>query len=232
MQSRKTITIVTSPTSKNKALPSIGSQSSPTVMQASLYRVEERSRTIYVSSDIDPSQWDTHSLNTIFSLAEVPESDREIPSEQPVRRTQSYTDTQVIISEDVSDRSDESRVTSPRISVYRTRRTGGKTVSAPSTPPPALPRRVSPSNSAPTARQRILFYHKDDPHYGFTNFSAHPVIYNGKKYPTSEHLFQSFKVGKLYRAPTQRLYSHRAYSVVPTTSAKPRRTHTNMFGKA
>lgn len=195
MQSRKTITIVTSPTTKNKALPNIGSLSSPTVMQASLYRVEERSRTIYVSSDIDPSQWDTHSLNTIFSLAEAPECDREISSEQPVRRTQSYTDTQVIISEDVSDRSDESRVTSPRISVYRPRRSGGKTASAPSTPPPALPRRVSPSNSAPAARQRILFYHKDDPHYGFTNFSAHPVIYNGKKYPTSEHLFQSFKVG-------------------------------------
>ncbi|KJA16183.1 hypothetical protein HYPSUDRAFT_207244 [Hypholoma sublateritium FD-334 SS-4] len=196
MQSRKTITIVTSPTTKNKPLPNIGSLNSPTVMQASLYRVEERSRTIYVSSDIDPSQWDTHSLNTIFSLAEAPDYDREISSEQPVRRTQSYTDTQVIISEDVSDRSDESRVTSPRISVYRPRRSGGKTASSPSTPPPALPRRVSPSNSAPAARQRILFYHKDDPHYGFTNFSAHPVIYNGKKYPTSEHLFQSFKFQK------------------------------------
>ena len=41
----------------------------------------------------------------------------------------------------------------------------------------------------------ILFYHKDEPHYGFTNFSAHPVDYCGKRYPTSEHLFQSFKVG-------------------------------------
>ncbi|KAI0784007.1 hypothetical protein BC629DRAFT_1272313, partial [Irpex lacteus] len=42
-------------------------------------------------------------------------------------------------------------------------------------------------------RPRILFYHKHDPHYGFTNFSPHPVMYKGKKYPTSEHLFQSFK---------------------------------------
>jgi len=40
---------------------------------------------------------------------------------------------------------------------------------------------------------RILFYHRQDPHYGFTNFSPHPVVFNGKKYPTSEHLFQSFK---------------------------------------
>ncbi|KAI0090987.1 hypothetical protein BDY19DRAFT_886042 [Irpex rosettiformis] len=42
-------------------------------------------------------------------------------------------------------------------------------------------------------RHRILFYHKHDPHYGFTNFSPHPVMYKGKRYPTSEHLFQSFK---------------------------------------
>ncbi|KAG7451394.1 DUF1768-domain-containing protein [Guyanagaster necrorhizus] len=40
---------------------------------------------------------------------------------------------------------------------------------------------------------RILFYDKDKPFYFFTNFSAHPVIYNGERYPTSEHLFQSFK---------------------------------------
>ncbi|THH27317.1 hypothetical protein EUX98_g6868 [Antrodiella citrinella] len=33
----------------------------------------------------------------------------------------------------------------------------------------------------------------EDPHYGFTNFSSHPVVYQGKEYPTSEHLFQSFK---------------------------------------
>ncbi|KZT01543.1 DUF1768-domain-containing protein, partial [Laetiporus sulphureus 93-53] len=42
-------------------------------------------------------------------------------------------------------------------------------------------------------RREILFYHKDEPHYGFTNFSPHSVTYEGKRYPTSEHLFQSFK---------------------------------------
>ncbi|KII89719.1 hypothetical protein PLICRDRAFT_52880 [Plicaturopsis crispa FD-325 SS-3] len=46
---------------------------------------------------------------------------------------------------------------------------------------------------SPFRRQRILFYHKHNPHYGFTNFSAHPVQYKGKTYPTSEHLFQSMK---------------------------------------
>lgn len=43
-------------------------------------------------------------------------------------------------------------------------------------------------------RTKILFYNKDEPHYGFTNFSPHSVMYHGKKYPTSEHLFQSLKV--------------------------------------
>ena len=45
-------------------------------------------------------------------------------------------------------------------------------------------------------RPKILFYNKNEPYYGFTNFSPHPVMYNGKRYPTSEHLFQSFKVGE------------------------------------
>ncbi|KAF9061124.1 hypothetical protein BDP27DRAFT_1338609 [Rhodocollybia butyracea] len=47
--------------------------------------------------------------------------------------------------------------------------------------------------SLTTPRRRILFYRRRDPHYGFTNFSTHSVTYNGKRYPTSEHLFQSFK---------------------------------------
>lgn len=40
----------------------------------------------------------------------------------------------------------------------------------------------------------IMFYEKDQPYYGFTNFSPHPVVYQNKKYPTSEHLFQAMKV--------------------------------------
>ena len=87
----------------------------------------------------------------------------------------------------------------------------------PSTPAPA-PRRMptpAPADSPPVIpgvtttsgmglrnllrkkspnRPKILFYDKDDPHYGFTNFSPHPVMYRRKRYPTSEHLFQSFKV--------------------------------------
>ena len=187
MQTRKTITIVTSPPMRSAGLPTI---TSPGAKQAPVYRVEERSRTIYVASDVDPSQWDTHSLNTIFSLTEAPENGLET-SPEAIRRTQSYVDTQLIITEDTSERSDESRVNSPRISVYHPRRSGKKTTPTPSAL--ADPRRISPIKTSPS-RPRILFYHKHNPYYGFTNFSPHSVTYNGKRYPTSEHLFQSFKV--------------------------------------
>ena len=35
---------------------------------------------------------------------------------------------------------------------------------------------------------------KHGPYYEFTNFSPHEVVYEGRRYPTSEHLFQAFKV--------------------------------------
>ena len=50
------------------------------------------------------------------------------------------------------------------------------------------------SKSSQLRPRPILFYHKHEPHYGFTNFSNHSVKYEGRVYPTSEHLFQSLKV--------------------------------------
>ncbi|KAF8808629.1 DUF1768-domain-containing protein [Phlegmacium glaucopus] len=196
MLSRKTITIVTSPSTPSKSLPPLGTScTSPTTKQASVYRIEERSRTIYIASDDDPSQWDTHSLNTIFTLAEVPESDQDHITEQPIRRTKSHVDRQAALSPGPLDSIERKHESVPRLSVYRARLPGIK--SAPLHPSTNLALRDnSPHGSTSklsSARPRILFYHKDDPYYGFTNFSPHPVIYNGKKYPTSEHLFQSFK---------------------------------------
>ena len=54
--------------------------------------------------------------------------------------------------------------------------------------------------SSPQSAERppIFFYHKHDPHYGFTNFSDHPVSYQRMVYPTSEHLFQSLKVNDVH----------------------------------
>ncbi|GJE86572.1 NADAR family protein [Phanerochaete sordida] len=39
----------------------------------------------------------------------------------------------------------------------------------------------------------VLFYEKDKPYYEFTNFAPYPVEFQGKIYPTSEHLFQASK---------------------------------------
>lgn len=196
MHSPKTITIITSPSTSSKSLPALGPIcKSPTARQAPLYRIEERSRTIYVSSDVDPSQWDTHSLNTIFTLAEVPESDQDPISEQPIRRTKSHVDSQINLSPGPLDHIERQHERVPRLGAYRARLPGIKSA------PPPLPTNITlrdnslhgSTSKPPSARTRILFYDKDDPYYGFTNFSPHPVIYKGKKYPTSEHLFQSFK---------------------------------------
>jgi hypothetical protein len=39
----------------------------------------------------------------------------------------------------------------------------------------------------------ILFYSASGDHGGFSNFSAHPVLLKGKRWPTSEHYFQAQK---------------------------------------
>lgn len=61
------------------------------------------------------------------------------------------------------------------------------------------------TSSLRNGRPRILFYHAYNPHYGFTNFSNHPVVYDGREYPTSEHLFQSFKVCAFSQRPVTNL---------------------------
>jgi hypothetical protein len=220
MHSKKTITIVTSPATPSKSLPVLGAScTSPTTKQAPLYRIEERSRTIYVSSEVDPTQWDTHSLNTIFTLAEISESSDQDPiiSDQPIRRTKSHVDNQAPFSPGSSDHSERNV---SRHSVYRARLPGIK--SAPLHPSTNIGPQGSSSKPS-SARTRILFYHKNDPYYGFTNFSPHPVIYKGKKYPTSEHLFQSFKVRGLSLVII--VICSLWLVTVPGTSAESRRTH-------
>ncbi|KAI0715550.1 DUF1768-domain-containing protein, partial [Fomitopsis betulina] len=39
----------------------------------------------------------------------------------------------------------------------------------------------------------VYFYHRHDPYYEFTNFSPHPIRWDGHTYPTAEHLFQAHK---------------------------------------
>lgn len=172
--------------------------SPPTPRPADLpvqYRIEEHRRTIYLTSSLPPGEWDSKALNELLSLPEVPDEMDGLSQRQ--RRAKSLNENDLMVFKDNSNqKSKDSPSNSPR--TFRPARNlgipkGGGSSSTPATPTVAvrsgLPR-------TPT-RHRILFYHRQDPHYGFTNFSAHPVVYNGKRYPTSEHLFQSFKVKHL-----------------------------------
>ncbi|KAG8910628.1 hypothetical protein FRC01_006226 [Tulasnella sp. 417] len=46
---------------------------------------------------------------------------------------------------------------------------------------------------APKPPRTIYFYEKGKDYYNFTNFAPFTVKYDGKTYPTSEHLFQAMK---------------------------------------
>lgn len=72
----------------------------------------------------------------------------------------------------------------------------------PSTSPQSFPLTTWPTPPS----SKILFYHAHDPYYGFTNFSPDPIEYNGKKYPTSEHLFQAHCI--VHGAPPRARRTH------------------------
>lgn len=117
------------------------------------------------------------------------------------------------LQRDLGGYSSNDESSSAKISVTETSvnvlRKGGRdrTLSSSASPPSRAPnpgnhlvttaaRRQPLQLEEPTSKrapQRILFYHAHDPHYSFTNFSPDPVEYDGKIYPTSEHLFQSLK---------------------------------------
>ena len=99
-------------------------------------------------------------------------------------------------------------VISTRVKAVRSEITSPATVS-----PEIYQHKPSP---LPATRQ-ILFYHKHDPYYEFTNFSPFSVTYNGKEYPTAEHLFQSFKVLHFLLIYESNTYgpSHSSKTIIP-----------------
>lgn len=170
------------------------------------YVVEERRRTYYVKSTLPPDQWDKETLQSIMAS---PDERGSAPA-ATFRRTQSCTlsGTKIEEMEEETDtpslpknNSDSpSQAPTPTMPLFpRTNRpesypgTPTKLRKSPPPPPPINPRGDQDGHP----RRKIYFYHKNDPHYGFTNFSDHPVRYKGREYPTSEHLFQSFKVNTL-----------------------------------
>ncbi|KAJ7110252.1 hypothetical protein C8R43DRAFT_166136 [Mycena crocata] len=53
---------------------------------------------------------------------------------------------------------------------------------------------VVAASTTPAPWATVLIHpRKTDPYFGFTNCSPYPVKYNGKEYPTSDHLFHAFK---------------------------------------
>ena len=105
---------------------------------------------------------------------------------------------------------DETRLNITQTSLNVLKKAGRDRTISSSAPSPSRPSRapkmgspsLAPQSQEPALKQhslgpkRILFYHAHDPYYGFTNFSSDPVEYQGKIYPTSEHLFQSLKVSR------------------------------------
>ena len=116
MYPRNAPKIVSFPATSSNTMPFVGSSASPITNQAPVYpsRVDGRTRTIYVTSNVDISEWDTHSINAIYALADGPEfeNEQEDLAKQPIRSTHSSFYTQATIPESAVDRSEESRVVS------------------------------------------------------------------------------------------------------------------------
>ena len=193
MTLRSDATIPTSPVYYSCPASPVARPSSAASQRRPLqYRIEERRRTIFVTSSSDEPPT-IEEINKIFNLVtvEIPEEPSDISSDADASSSTQglVVDIQQINPDSPSDSPLDSGRTSP--TAMKSPLVTWKVAETTKTPHSPIQRFGSPRTPI---RPRILFYHKNAPYYGFTNFSTHPVIYRGKRYPTSEHLFQSFKV--------------------------------------
>lgn len=172
-------------------------QSSGTPVQ---YKVVEQRRTVYMASKVPPDQLDPQVMEQFLSVPDVPGQGyptvppmhhRTISLQEADRRQGGWEDLAPQPSPTCSEPAPDQRKNTRPSLLKKTKPKPQFTSTSPITP-------TSPQRSphTPRAPARILFYNKDQPYYGFTNFSTHSVLYNNKSYPTSEHLFQSFKFQK------------------------------------
>ncbi|EED83245.1 predicted protein [Postia placenta Mad-698-R] len=172
-------------------------QSSGTPVQ---YKVVEQRRTVYMASNVPPDQLDPQVMEQFLSVPDVPGQGyptvppmhhRTISLQEADRRQGGWEDLAPQPSPTCSEPAPDQRKNTRPSLLKKTKPKPQFTSTSPITP-------TSPQRSphTPRAPARILFYNKDQPYYGFTNFSTHSVLYNNKSYPTSEHLFQSFKFQK------------------------------------
>ena len=182
------ITVVTPPAGETNP-PTTSSTSPQTPLGPPIpYRIEEHRRTIFLTSSLPPGKWDSKVLGELLNLPEIPDESDGLTQRQ--RRAKSLNESELIV---LTDNSNQKSKDAPSSSPFTLRKSPGSSKIGSSSTPTTPTVTIRGSPRTPT-RHRILFYHRHDPHYGFTNFSPHPVVFNGKRYPTSEHLFQSFKV--------------------------------------
>lgn len=188
------ITVVTSPSGEISPPSDKTSPPTPKAGPPVQYRIEERRRTIYLTSSLPPGKWDAGALDKLLDISEIPDDGVTADGQtQRQRRSKSLNENELIVmTNDPNQKSRDPPSVSPR--TYRTAKNLAVPKNGSSSTPTTPTVTIRGGSPRTPTRHRILFYHRNDPHYGFTNFSAHPVVYKGKKYPTSEHLFQSFKV--------------------------------------
>ena len=217
------------------------------------YRVEKR-QTIFVKSNCPPHHWDeTTRLGIGRQLSSAPEEvSTTIVQPSPVeRRAHSWCEEIHAEAPELLSNYPLSRAPSRSLSSSPVHLSPHEIVSKPLMCMPGL--RVSPNSSpgisyipsntssatsskpqkppSPSRRRhirsRIYFYNREDLYYGFTNFSDHEVTYKGKVYPTSEHLFQSFKV---WHEVIQQVIEHlHGIFSVPRPQTHVGRAHTTLF---
>ena len=165
-------------------------------------RVVQDRRTVLITSYIPPEQWDTKTLQHISRLAEFPSD----PNDRPQPLIQIGSPSSKANSEESSSKVARAPPHAQRSQSYgkdhRQRQgslssTEGEAYEVNHDSHPDTPQTTYQQSQRKRGKAKpIYFYDKNDPYYGFTNFSSHKVMYKGKEYPTSEHLFQSFKVSR------------------------------------
>lgn len=150
------------------------------------YHIEDEKDAVHVFLNRPLSRLDLGTLTEIFRKAEKPCHPTKIPSSAPPSPKVYNT---VTNSKPSVPAASSAPMKFP-MSLFVT--FGSSSQEAPS--PANTRQRHDSHKGGPGKPRQILFYDKNKPHYGFTNFSEHPVLYKGHRYPTSEHVFQSMKV--------------------------------------
>lgn len=147
------------------------------------YHIVDEEDVVHVFLNRPLSRLDLGTLTEIFRKAEKPSHQTKIPVSAPPSPNVAPTVT-----------NSNPGVSSPPMKFPMSLFTAFNNPSPQDSTPSPNPRQRHDSHIKGGKPRQILFYDRNKPHYGFTNFSEHPTVYKGHVYPTSEHLFQCMKV--------------------------------------